>query len=229
MSGGDGDLSLMRPGTKIQIIIGMIRMENFIKLVDTLGEEITLYLNKLSKIIHDCASVWNGFVAINDAGQYMLIWRLPEPNPKERITDELNNPQFIRTENANNSLICFAKIATEIKRISDIVDYKTNAKIVRSFGNDFKTELKMSLHLGWAIEGAIGSEHKIDAAYLSPHIDLGMKLVDATKYYGTPFLITEALYGILSVKAKVACRKIDMVYVPYIKEPFGIYSYDLPE
>ena len=87
----------------------------------------------------------------------------------------------------------------------------------------------MSLHLGWAVEGAIGSERKIDAAYLSPHIELGYKLVECTDYYGSSFLISEALYGILSVKAKIACRKIDMVSVGFIKEPFGIYSYDLPE
>ena len=229
MSGGDGDLDLMRPGSKISIIIGIIRLENFIKLTEVLTDEMNLYLNKLSKIIHECASSWNGFVAVNDAGQYMLIWRLPEPNPRERITDELNNPQFIRTEMANNSLICFAKIATEIRRLSEIIEYKSNIKIVKSFGNDFKTELKMSLHLGWAVEGAIGSERKIDAAYLSPHIDLGYKLVECTDYYGSSFLISEALYGILSVKAKIACRKIDMVSVGFIKEPFGIYSYDLPE
>ena len=129
---------------------------------------------------------------------------------------------------ANNSLICFAKISTEIKRLADIVEYKTNAKIVKEFGNDFRTELKMSLHLGWAVEGAIGSKRKIDAAYLSPHIELGYKLVEDTDYYGTQFLISEALYGILSVKAKIACRKIDMVSVGFIKEPFGIYCYDLP-
>ena len=92
MSGGDGDLDLMRPGSKISIIIGTIKLDNFIKLTEVLNEEMNLYLNKLSKVIHECANAWNGFVAVNDAGQYMLIWRLPEPNPRERITDELNNP-----------------------------------------------------------------------------------------------------------------------------------------
>ena len=26
---------------------------------------------------------------------------------------------------------------------------------------------------GWAIEGAVGSEYKVDATYLSPHVNLG--------------------------------------------------------
>lgn len=28
------------------------------------------------------------------------------------------------------------------------------------------------LHYGWAIEGAIGSKMKVDASYLSPHVNM---------------------------------------------------------
>lgn len=34
---------------------------------------------------------------------------------------------------------------------------------------------------GWAIEGAIGSEFKIDASYLSPHVNMASRLEAATK------------------------------------------------
>jgi len=37
------------------------------------------------------------------------------------------------------------------------------------------------LHMGWAIEGAIGSEFKIDASYLSPNVNLVSKLAVASK------------------------------------------------
>ena len=32
------------------------------------------------------------------------------------------------------------------------------------------------LHVGWAIEGAIGSEYKIDASYLSPNVNMASRL-----------------------------------------------------
>ena len=32
------------------------------------------------------------------------------------------------------------------------------------------------LHVGWAIEGAIGSEYKIDASYLSPNAFIALFL-----------------------------------------------------
>ena len=37
------------------------------------------------------------------------------------------------------------------------------------------------LNLGWAIEGAIGSAHKIDASYLSPNVNMSSRLEAATK------------------------------------------------
>ena len=36
------------------------------------------------------------------------------------------------------------------------------------------------LHHGWAIEGAIGSEHKVDVSYLSPHVNMSARLGEST-------------------------------------------------
>lgn len=30
----------------------------------------------------------------------------------------------------------------------------------------------IGLHYGWAIEGTIGSNHKVDASYLSPNVNM---------------------------------------------------------
>lgn len=40
------------------------------------------------------------------------------------------------------------------------------------------------MHYGWAVEGAIGSLHKIDASYLSAHVNMAARLEAATKQYG---------------------------------------------
>ena len=37
-------------------------------------------------------------------------------------------------------------------------------------------EMGYGLHFGWAIEGAIGSSMKIDASYLSPHVNTAARL-----------------------------------------------------
>lgn len=46
------------------------------------------------------------------------------------------------------------------------------------------------LHVGWAIEGPIGSEFKIDASYLGANVNMAGRLEAATKHYGVALLIS---------------------------------------
>jgi hypothetical protein len=36
--------------------------------------------------------------------------------------------------------------------------------------------------LGWAIEGAVGSIHKVDATYLSPHVNMAARLETSSRF-----------------------------------------------
>ena len=67
------------------------------------------------------------------------------------------------------------------------------------------------LHYGWAIEGAIGSNFKIDASYLSPNVNMASRLEGATKAYGIPILMTGELHDKFSKKMQKWCRQIDKV------------------
>ena len=44
----------------------------------------------------------------------------------------------------------------------------------------FRVRMGFGLHVGWGIEGAIGSEFKIDASYLSPNVNLAARLEAAS-------------------------------------------------
>ncbi len=54
------------------------------------------------------------------------------------------------------------------------------------------------LHLGWAIEGMIGSNFKIDASYLSPNVNTASRLEAATKQYGVQLLFSQGIFSVLS-------------------------------
>ncbi len=58
--------------------------------------------------------------------------------------------------------------------------YERYKKIKKSIP-EFKISMNFGLHLGWGIEGAIGSHHKIDASYLSPNVDLASRLESVSK------------------------------------------------
>jgi len=48
-------------------------------------------------------------------------------------------------------------------------------------GGSYKVTLSFGMHIGWSIEGAIGSNFKIDASYISPHVNTASRLTSATK------------------------------------------------
>ena len=67
------------------------------------------------------------------------------------------------------------------------------------------------LHLGWGIEGAIGSTFKIDASYLSPNVNMASKLEEKTKEYGVMLVISGEIVKYMSAEAREKVRIIDVV------------------
>lgn len=66
------------------------------------------------------------------------------------------------------------------------------------------------MHLGWAIEGAIGSVFKVDASYLSPNVSMSSKLEEKTKTYGVSFIFSGEVYEYMSDEAREYARIIDI-------------------
>jgi len=64
----------------------------------------------------------------------------------------------------------------------------------------YRVKMGFGLHFGWSIEGAIGSNYKIDASYLSPNVNMASRLEAATKQFGTGLLISGKLRDILTDK-----------------------------
>jgi len=85
------------------------------------------------------------------------------------------------------------------------------------------------LHTGWAIEGAIGSNYKIDASYLSPNVNMAARLEAATRQYGVKILISGQIYELLSEELKTYCRISDIVTVKGSVEPVKLYTIDSNE
>ena len=62
------------------------------------------------------------------------------------------------------------------------------------------------LNYGYAIEGAVGTNIKIDCSYLSPNVNLAARLEAATKRYGVNILMSQYFYDKLSPACKVRVR-----------------------
>ncbi len=82
------------------------------------------------------------------------------------------------------------------------------------------------LHTGWAIEGSIGSKVKVDASYLSSHVNIASRLEAATKQYHVPLLMSEAFVSGLSGSIQSTCRKVDRVTFKGSTEPMTMFYQD---
>lgn len=78
---------------------------------------------------------------------------------------------------------------------------------------EFRVKLGFGMHVGWAIEGAIGSKYKIDASYLSPHVNIASRLEGATKSYGVSLLISENVKDLVREPLKGMIRTVDRVKI----------------
>ena len=74
--------------------------------------------------------------------------------------------------------------------------------------------------------GAIGSEYKVDASYLSPNVNIASRLEAATKQFGVPLLFSEHFARLLSVPVRRACRQLDRVTLKGSAVPLGLFTFD---
>lgn len=108
------------------------------------------------------------------------------------------------------ALMAFAKIVINIHKSLVLDEYRHNEKLNKRIEN-FCVKMGFGLHLGWSIEGAIGSGFKIDASYLSPHVNMAAKLEEGTKEYGVHMILSDDFVAYLSPKARDEVRVIDLL------------------
>ena len=83
------------------------------------------------------------------------------------------------------------------------------------------------LHIGWAIEGTIGSKFKIDASYLSPNVNTSARLEAATHMYQCPLLVSGFFIDEMSPASRSFCRMVDVVSVKGSNVPLELWTFDI--
>merc|ERR1719169_54713 len=106
--------------------------------------------------------------------------------------------------------MAFVQVIAAINKNAVLAQYRNHPGLTRRMPN-YRVRMGFGLHSGWAIEGAIGSEFKIDASYLSPNVNMASRLEAATKQYGATILISHWLMETCSPAMRALCRRIDQV------------------
>lgn len=118
------------------------------------------------------------------------------------------------------------KIWAKLNREKKCLDYRKEERLLKRMPG-YRVKMGFGLHIGWGIEGAIGSHFKIDVSYLSPNVNVAANLEAGTKAFGVPLLISSELQELFTDKMKVYTRYIDRVMMGGYSKPIGLYSIDM--
>lgn len=202
------------PGSKIEAIFGFCKINSFSEVTTVLKEKTMVFVNLVAEIVH--RMVVNHLGAPNKTlGEaFLLVWRVSQ------------YAQEHRSKIADLSVMALASIVSSVSRDSSIRRLLSHPGLLAKCGHR-QVSLGFGLHLGWSIEGAIGSEFKIDASYLSSHVNLAMRIEEMTREHKVTIIMSEPLVWAASKSFAQHFRAIDHILITGMKSPIRLFSLDL--
>lgn len=186
-----------------------------------------VFVNEIAEIVHGVVDQFSGSANKNIGDAFLLVWKFNDSDYQADSEGNLHlKPLDHISQIADMSVLSFVTIITNVAMSPKLAKYKTHAGLNKRIPN-YSVKMGFGLHLGWAIEGAIGSEYKIDASYLSPNVNMASRLEAATKQFGSFMLISGALRDVCTKETQKNMRHIDRVTVKGSIEPMDIYTVDV--
>lgn len=213
-------------GRKIMAIFAFCDIRNFTDVTEALGEGVMVFVNEIAAVLHHTLDQHLGTPNANIGDAFLLVWKLNQQNYTER-EGVLSIPDSEEMANfADLTVVCVLKMIFRLRVDSSLGKYRGNRDILSRLPN-YSVTLGFGLHIGWAIEGPIGTTMKLDASYLSPHINLTMRLQECTKLYGVPVLISGYLHALFTPQTQLFCRHIDSIAFQSSDFIVKVYTIDL--
>jgi class 3 adenylate cyclase len=223
----DGDLVATMPGKKTFAIFGFCDIRNFTDSTEILQEEVMVFVNSIAEVVHGMVDKYGGSANKNIGDAFLMVWKFPK---NEIITNEEGNLTLKKGRVVKNvtdlALISFLKIICALNNMPRFLKYRLHPGLNSRIAN-YQIKMGFGLHLGWAIEGTIGSEYKIDASYLSPNVNMAARLEAATKQYKSLLLVSNDFMEYTSKETRRYCREIDRVTVKGSIKPVGLFTVDM--
>eukprot|EP00429_Kryptoperidinium_foliaceum_P125526 CAMPEP_0176335368 /NCGR_PEP_ID=MMETSP0121_2-20121125/78579_1 /TAXON_ID=160619 /ORGANISM="Kryptoperidinium foliaceum, Strain CCMP 1326" /LENGTH=305 /DNA_ID=CAMNT_0017678341 /DNA_START=6 /DNA_END=923 /DNA_ORIENTATION=- len=174
-----------------------------------------VFVNQIGEIVHGCVDDYHGAPNKNIGDCFLLVWRISGVDPERQ------------TKLADMAIMSFVRIVAEINKSRVLAVYRDHPGLLQRIRN-YRVQMGFGLHCGWAIEGAIGSEFKIDASYLSPNVNIASSLERAaTGIYRVSVLVSDVVVGLCGVDLASQLRLVDRVVLPGSKRPLELFVLDL--
>lgn len=221
MKGGDSaGVNAMVPGTFVDCIVGVASVRDFSTATEVLQAKIMTFVNQIAEIVHGVVNEFHGAPNRNSGDHFLCIWRFAAGGDAAASQDT-------SFRLAEMSLVAFSVILGCLHRSPTLATYRGHPGLQMRLGNGCRVNLSFGLHLGWAIEGAVGSEYKIDASYLSPNVSIAFSVERLTQIYGVSLMVSQSLVERCRPGLGMKCRLLDCVILSGSSQPIGLYCLDL--
>ncbi|CAK92800.1 unnamed protein product (macronuclear) [Paramecium tetraurelia] len=225
--GANASINPMLPGKKVMAIFGFCDIRNFTDATEVLQQDVMVFVNEIAEIVHGVVDQFSGSANKNIGDAFLLVWKYAENDYYQDEDGKLSlKPYEHVAQIADMAILSFVTIITNVTLSQKLQKYKQHEGLNNRIPN-YSVKMGFGLHVGWAIEGAIGSEYKIDASYLSPNVNMASRLEAATKQFGSMILISGQLRDVATKVTQKNLRHIDRVTVKGSIEPMDIYTVDL--
>ncbi|KAF6253793.1 nucleotide cyclase [Scenedesmus sp. NREL 46B-D3] len=211
----EGDLNPIVPGKKMVAVFGFCDIRRFTDTTEVLQEGVMEFVNTIAHLVHGAVAARGGAANKNIGDAFLLVWKLPKglderDNVKTLPALSTAAKTTIINTITDNALASFVVIQVAVS-VSRLLGRYARRPDLNARMPGFRVQMGFGLHVGWAIEGAIGSEYKIDASYLSPNVNLASRLEAATKQYDCPLLLSRDFVDCLSPAVRAKVRQVDCV------------------
>jgi len=226
LKNASGELDVVRPGTNVRAIYGFCDIRQFTDTTECILAQIMGFVNMTADIVHGITVEHYGAPNKNVGDAFLLVWRFDEP---AQIVDgvevkpaELQGPLLrTDTECADGALMAYHEMVCHLKKHKALNEINRHENIEKRFnvkdadGRDhpYFIRLGCGLHVGYSVEGAIGTEQKVDCSYLGLPVKVPERLQDGMKIYKNWILMSKDFFVLLSKDKQEMSRVLDIVAI----------------
>eukprot|EP00538_Stauroneis_constricta_P012643 CAMPEP_0119572494 /NCGR_PEP_ID=MMETSP1352-20130426/44648_1 /TAXON_ID=265584 /ORGANISM="Stauroneis constricta, Strain CCMP1120" /LENGTH=1126 /DNA_ID=CAMNT_0007622179 /DNA_START=152 /DNA_END=3532 /DNA_ORIENTATION=+ len=218
---GKNMLNLTEQGSTVSCIFLFCDIRQFTDATECLQEEVFVFTNRIAAVVHSYCHAFGGAANKNVGDAFLVSWMLDDDNSSgnnsggrqsARSSDELRAKRF----QADKALFSVIKICISLHHDKYYIENMSEAARERLLSKLSKragpvVQMGFGLHAGKAVQGAIGSQRKIDATYVSEAVERSEFLESSTKKYGIKMLMSDSFHRLLHPTTRQRCRMVDKV------------------
>ena len=249
-----GGLVLNTQGTTVQCIFLFCDIRQFTDATESLQEEVFVFTNKIASVIHSICNSYGGSANKNVGDAFLMSWLLSDEKSEGGATRRRSSfgarnsrgpNRLTRSQiKADSALLAVIKISIALYYDKFFLEDMTETKrgrLMKKISNRMGPVVQMGfgLHCGKAVQGAIGTQRKLDATYVSDAVEFAEFLESSTKKFKVNMLMSDAFEDLLSPQVQRRCRKVDQILIleddmdpddpdlVEIAEKVDLYTYDM--